>query len=148
MAKKTSINELDLAREHVFLAGGQTYVLPKGKVGQRDHKRRFYLCWQKTEDGIYYTCPCGRINRMSVNLAWEGKNCGIFLDGSMVGTFGCEYCLSCHSHLWYVLKDFPVKTIQKKLVKEPRQCPLCGFMSGCGSSGFTACQRCSFHWRA
>lgn len=144
--KKTHFSTLDIPLNHSFLARGQTYVLPKGKVGEKDHLKRLYLCWQKTEDGIYYVCGCGRINRMSANLT-GGISCGLFMDGSMVGTYGCEYCYSCKSHIWYVLEDFPVKVIQKKIVKNPRQCPMCGLGNLFDETGFKACGRCYFRWR-
>lgn len=150
MTKKTSSFELDIPPAHVFLASMSTYVLPKGKVGQRNSLNKKYLCWQKDGNWIYYTCTsCRAVTRMTVNLKpapGTAQKCCLFMDGNMVATHGCEYCCACSAHVWLVLEDFPVRTIQEKIAKNSRQCPMCNAGDISSNSGFKYCCRCGFHW--
>lgn len=151
MTKKTSASQLSIPGKHAFLASGQTYVLPKGKVGQRDQFKRLYLCWQKDTNWIYYTCvSCKAITRSTVHLKpvpGTYEKSGLFMDKDVVGTYGCEYCTKCSVHHWFVLEDFPVKAIQKKIAKNPGQCLMCKSKHILDNCGFLYCERCTFHWR-
>ena len=132
--------------QHRLLPYGNSYILPKGTVGEKDKRGQKYICWQGFPEGTYYVCAnCKTINSLGMKIDHQQESgYGFFLDGDRMGTLGCVVCINCKAHLWFVFQDWPVENLKEKIKKDPTCCPFCGSRGYLPNPSFSC--TCGFNW--